>query len=50
MYTFGGGIAASVTPRSELRAELLDTFKNEPPAATVRRNDVSVLVSIVYKF
>lgn len=50
LYTFGVGIAASVTARSELRAELIDTFKNEPPASNLLRNDVSVLVSIVYKF
>lgn len=49
-YTFATGLAASVTEHSELKAELIDTFKNEPPDPTLVRNDVSILVSIVYKF
>ncbi len=50
LYTFGGGISASITSRSELKAEFLDTFKNEVIEPTVSRNDVYVLVSVVYKF
>lgn len=50
LYTFSTGLAASVTDRSELKAELIDTFKNEPPDPRLVRNDVSILVSIVYKF
>jgi putative salt-induced outer membrane protein YdiY len=49
LYTFTAGLAASVTKRSELKAEVLDTYKSEPADET-RRNDLVVLVSIVYKF
>lgn len=56
LYTFGGGIGASITERAELKAEVLDTFKTEilvpvdPLAPRLRKNDVSVLMSVVYKF
>jgi putative salt-induced outer membrane protein YdiY len=50
LYTFGIGIAASITSRSELKAEVLDNFKNQPVARELKRNDLSVLVSILYKF
>jgi hypothetical protein len=29
--------------------EVLDTFKNKPPLATIQKNDVAVLMAIVYK-
>lgn len=50
LYTFGAGLSASITSRSELKAEVLDTFKNEVQEPVVSRNDVSILVSVVYKF
>jgi putative salt-induced outer membrane protein YdiY len=55
-YTFGASIAASITERAELKAEVLDTFKSEltfpvdPAVFRLRRNDVSLLMSVVYKF
>ena len=49
LYTFGIGLAASITTATQLKVELLDTFKNKPPSATVDKNDVAVLVSFVYK-
>lgn len=50
LYTFGVGIAASITSRSELKAEVLDNFKSQPASRELQRNDVSVLVSVLYKF
>lgn len=50
LYTFGGGISASITSHSELKAEVLDTFKNEVQEPVVSRNDVSILVSVAYRF
>lgn len=50
LYTFSVGIAASITTRSELKAEVLDSFRNAPPTPQLQRNDVAVLVSVVYKF
>ena len=50
LYVFGVGLAASVTSATQLKVELLDTYKNKPPSANVVKNDVAVLVSFVYKF
>ena len=49
LYTFGIGLAASITSATQLKVELLDTLKNKPPSLTVKKNDVAVLVSFVYK-
>ena len=49
LYTFGIGLAASITSATQLKVELLDSFKNKPPSASVKKNDVAVLVSFVYK-
>ena len=49
LYTFGIGLAASITSATQLKVELLDSFKNKPPSAGVEKNDVAVLVSFVYK-
>jgi putative salt-induced outer membrane protein YdiY len=50
LYTFNVGLAASITTNSELKVELLDTYKNRPPDPTIEKNDVSFLLSFVYKF
>ncbi|MDO8681133.1 MAG: DUF481 domain-containing protein [Acidobacteriota bacterium] len=49
LYTFGIGLAASITSATQLKVELLDTLKNKPPSPAVKKNDVAVLVSFVYK-
>jgi putative salt-induced outer membrane protein YdiY len=49
LFTLGVSIAASMSTRTQLKGEALDTFKNKPPLPTIRANDVAVLVSIVYK-
>ncbi len=50
LYTFGVGVAASVTAATQIKVEFLDTYKARPPLPTVRSNDIAVLVSFVYKF
>jgi putative salt-induced outer membrane protein len=50
LYTFGAGIAASITTGTQMKVEFLDTFKTEPPSPDVKQNDIAVLVSFVYKF
>jgi putative salt-induced outer membrane protein YdiY len=50
LYTFGLGVAASVTTRTQLKFEIIDTYKNKPPTVDVKKNDVSMLVSFVFKF
>jgi putative salt-induced outer membrane protein YdiY len=49
LYTFGAGIAASISTRTQLKVEVLDVFKNLPPTPDIEKNDVAVLMSIVYK-
>jgi hypothetical protein len=49
LYTFGVGVAAAMSTRTRLQIELLDTFKNVPPLPTVQKNDVTLLMAIVYK-
>jgi putative salt-induced outer membrane protein YdiY len=49
LYTFGVGVAASMSTRTQLKIELLDTYKKLPPLPTVQKNDVALLMSIVYK-
>ena len=50
LYAFSTGLAASITTATQLKVELLDTYKTEPPSADIKKNDVAVLVSFVYKF
>ena len=50
LYTFGIGLAASITAGTQLKVEFLDTYKARPPLASVKKNDIAVLVSFVYKF
>jgi len=49
LYTFGVGIAATISMRTQLKVELLDTYKSLPPLPTIQPNDVAVLMAIVYK-
>jgi len=49
LYGFGVGVAAAMSTHTQLKAEVLDVYKNKPPVPTVQKNDVAVLVSIVYK-
>jgi putative salt-induced outer membrane protein len=50
LYTFGGALAATLTSKSQLRIELLDTYKGKPPNPTIKKNDVATVFSIGYKF
>ena len=50
LYAFTLGLAANVTDAIQMKAELLDTYKNKPPSATVVKNDVAFVLSFVYKF
>jgi putative salt-induced outer membrane protein YdiY len=49
LYTFGIGVAASMSTRTQLKFEILDTFKNRPPSPDIKKNDVAVLMAIVFK-
>ena len=49
LYVFNVGAAAAMSTRTQLKVELLDTYKNQPPLAAIDKNDVAVLVTLVYK-
>ncbi len=49
LHVFSAGVAASMSTRTQLKVEFLDTYKNQPPLITIKKNDVAVLVTIVYK-
>jgi putative salt-induced outer membrane protein YdiY len=49
LFTLGVSIAASMSTRTQLKIEALDTYKNKPPLPTIQANDVAVLMSLVYK-
>ena len=48
-YTFGVGLAAAITPHSQVKVELLDTYKTKPPDG-LEKNDVALLLSLVFKY
>jgi putative salt-induced outer membrane protein len=50
LYTFTAGVAATLTTRTQLKVELLDTYATRPPTITVKGNDVALLTALVYKF
>lgn len=49
LYAFGGTLAASVTSRTQVKIEAIDTFKTkiQPPASV--NNDLALVVAFVYK-
>ncbi len=49
LHVFSVGLSATMSTRTQLKVELLDTYKNKPPLLSVQRNDVTVLMAIVYK-
>ncbi len=49
LYTFGVGIAASMSTRTQLKVELIDVYKNRPPLPTIKKNDLATVLAIVYK-
>lgn len=50
LYHFAIGVAASVTKQTELKVELIDDFKNKPPSADTKKNDVAFVASFLFKF
>lgn len=50
LYTFAAGVAASLTARTQLKVEVLDTYASRPPTAAVKSNDVALLTTFVFKF
>jgi putative salt-induced outer membrane protein len=50
LYTFGANFAVAINKRAQLKVELLDTYKNKPQDTTLKKNDLSLIVGVVFKF
>jgi putative salt-induced outer membrane protein len=50
LYTLSVGLAAKMSERLQLSVDVLDTFKNRPPTAATKKNDVAVVTAITAKF
>jgi putative salt-induced outer membrane protein YdiY len=50
LYIFGAGVAANLTTATQMKVELLNTFKSKPPSAAVQRQDLALPVSFVYRY
>lgn len=50
LVTFQAGIATDITPRTQLKVDFLDIYKNEPPSVLVKKNDTTLVMSFVFKF
>jgi hypothetical protein len=37
LHVYGVSLSASMSTRTQLKVELLDTYKNKPPLVTIRR-------------
>lgn len=49
LYTVGVGLSAAMSSRTQLKFEVLETYKNKTPGPTVKKSDVAVLMAIVFK-
>ena len=50
LYTFSIGLASNISERFQLSCDLLDTFKNRPPTADTKKNDVALVTAVTAKF
>lgn len=50
LYSTSVGVAASVTNRTQMKVEVLNTYRTTPPLATIEKSDLSTLMSFVFKF
>ncbi len=50
LYTFGVGLTASVTSRTQVKLEFQDIYKTRPTGVGVQKNDIAFITAFVYKF
>ena len=50
LYTISAGVTASLTNRTQLKVEVVDIYKNKPPTLDIEKNDISTLVSVLFRF
>jgi len=48
-HNFTIGLAAAITTHSQVKVELLDSFKNRP-TPPLKKNDTSLITALVWKF
>jgi hypothetical protein len=49
LHNFTAGVNVSITAHSEVKLELLDSFKNRP-LPPLKKNDTSLITALVWKF
>lgn len=49
LFILSAGISAGLTSRTQIKVEMLDTYKRRVPSASVVKNDIAVVVAFVYK-
>jgi putative salt-induced outer membrane protein YdiY len=49
LHTLGVSLAVAMSTHTQIKIEALDTYKNKPPLPTIQKNDVAVLMALVYK-
>jgi putative salt-induced outer membrane protein YdiY len=50
IYAFGVSFSAAINKQAQLKVQLLDTYRNQPQDTTKKKNDVSLIVGVVFKF
>lgn len=50
LYTFSIGLGTRISEQWQLSIDILDTFKNRPPTAETKKNDVAVVTALTAKF
>jgi putative salt-induced outer membrane protein YdiY len=50
IYAFGANFAVAINKQAQLKVELLDTYKTKLQDTTLTKNDLSLIVGVVFKF
>jgi putative salt-induced outer membrane protein YdiY len=50
LYSLGANFAVAFSKEAQLKVQLLDTYKNKPQDTTLEKNDLSLIVGVVFKF
>ena len=50
LYHFNFAVATSLFKMAELKVEFIDDFKNVTPNPNIKKNDVALIISFLYKF
>lgn len=50
LYHFEASLASDLTTRSQLKLSAIDDYKTRPPAAGIKKNDISIIAAVVMKF